>query len=143
MTYSKDATNLIEQFESCRYTAYQDSGGIWTIGYGHTWEVKPGDTMSIAEAEKWLIFDIGYTVACLNAHIKVEVTQAEFDALVDFAFNIGVGNFCRSTLLAVLNEGNFSAAEAEFDKWDNVSGQVVQGLFRRREAERKLFDART
>lgn len=141
MEYSKSCLALIESFESCRTVAYRDTGGVWTIGYGHTYNVHEGDSMSVAEAERWLIFDIGYTVAFLNRVIRVPLTQEQFDALVDFVFNVGVGNFSESRLLQFLNVGNFAKAADEFSRWDKVGGAVVAGLLRRREAEKELFDA--
>jgi lysozyme len=92
MNYSKDGlVTLTEQFEGCRLVAYQDQVGVWTIGYGHTKNVKQGDICTQAQAEAFLLADVQECVDGINAHAKVQLTQRKFDALVDFAFNLGLG----------------------------------------------------
>jgi lysozyme len=141
MTYSQDGIHLTESFESCRLTAYLDSVGVPTIGWGHTSGVKPGMTCTQAQADQWLQEDVQSSVNTVNSMVKVQLTQQEFDALVDFTFNLGSGNLQHSTLLRLLNAGNFSAAADEFDKWDRAGGQVMAGLLRRRQSEEDLFNA--
>lgn len=142
MTYSKNGLQLTEQFEGCRLAAYQDSIGRWTIGYGHAIGVQPGQTCTQEEAEAMLAADTAWAVAIVNHMVfKVQLTQGEFDALVDFTFNLGSGNFSHSHLLALVNQGNFQAAHDEFQKWSNAGGHVVAGLLRRRLAEAAEFNS--
>jgi lysozyme len=142
MTYSQDGIHLTESFESCRLTAYLDSVGVPTIGWGHTNGVKIGMTCTQEQADAWLQQDIQSSVNAVNSMVKVQLRQQEFDALVDFTFNLGAGNLEHSTLLRLLNAGNFQGAAAEFDKWDRAGGQVLAGLLRRRQAELGMFDTK-
>lgn len=137
--YSKDGLHLTESFESCKFRAYQDQGGVWTIAWGHTRGVTAGLTCIQAQADAWLWEDIGFAETAVDALVTVPLTQDEFDALVDFTFNLGPGKFRYSTLLRLLNSGNYSGAAAEFDKWDYVAGKQCAGLLRRREAETQDF----
>ena len=139
MEYSKKGVQLTESFEGLKLAAYQDQRGVWTLGYGHTLNVKPGQVCTQAQAEKWLFDDIAWAEREINWLVKVPLTQNEFDALVDFTFNAGAGNFRNSTLLKLVNEKNFAAAAEEFQKWDHCGGQVVAGLLRRRLAEEAEF----
>jgi len=142
MQYSKTGLQLTEGFESCRLTAYQDIKGIWTIGWGHTGtDVVPGLTITQAQADALLLHDVQNAVNHVNHLVTVPLTQNEFDALVDFAFNAGCGAFADSTLLKLLNQGDDAGAAAQFDLWDHASGKVVAGLLRRREAETQLFQS--
>ena len=139
MVYSKTGVQLTERFEGVRLEAYQDSGGVWTIGFGHTFEVTEGMTCTLAQAAAWLFNDTQVAQADVNKYVTVTLTQGEFDALVDFAFNLGRGNLNNSTLLKDINAGNFAAAADEFVKWDRCGGIVVAGLLRRRLAEHQEF----
>lgn len=141
MTYSQDGMHLTESFESCRLTAYLDSVGVPTIGWGHTSGVKIGMTCTQEQADQWLQEDVQSAVNAVNTMVKVQLTQQEFDALVDFTFNLGSGNLQHSTLLRLLNAGDYSGAAAEFDKWDRAGGQAMAGLLRRRQSEEDLFNA--
>ncbi len=141
MTYSKSGLQLTENFEGCRLTAYQDDGGVWTLGYGHTRMVHEGSVCTQAQAVAWLMDDVQNAAGAVNRLVTVTLTQDEFDALVDFVFNLGVGNFAKSTLLRLLNKGDFAGAADQFDLWDHDDGKIVQGLLRRRLAEEKEFDA--
>ncbi len=144
MQYSDAGLALTRAFEALRFTAYQDGGGVWTIGYGHTGrDVYRGCHISQDEAEQTLRWDMRAAVDCVNASVHVPLTQGQFDALVDFTFNAGRGNFLRSTLLAKVNAGDFAGAAAEFGKWVNVNGQPERGLIRRRAAEAALFEGKT
>jgi lysozyme len=141
MEYSTSGRQLTERFEGVRLQAYQDSAGIWTIGYGHTAGVTAGQTCTEEQADAWLCGDIAWAENEVNRLVKVTLTQPEFDALVDFVFNAGAGNFESSTMLKLLNAGQFSAAATQFDLWDHAGGQVVAGLLRRREAETNEFES--
>ena len=141
MEYSQNGLRLTEQFESCRLVAYLDSKGIPTIGWGHTFGVFPGLTCDQAQADAWLLEDVQSAVGSVNRLVIAPLTQNEFDAVVDFVFNCGSGNFAGSTMLRLLNAGDYPGAANEFQLWDHASGQVVAGLLRRREAEKTEFNA--
>lgn len=139
MNYSKSGLALTESFEGCRLSAYQDQVGVWTIGYGHTKYVRPFDKCTQEQAEKWLQEDVQEAVDMINQHVKVALTQGQFDALVDFVFNLGGVNFEHSTLFMMLNQGNFEGAADQFERWAYAGGQKVAGLLRRRQAEEAEF----
>jgi lysozyme len=142
LSYSKSGLALTEQFEGLRLTAYQDSVGVWTIGYGHTGpDVYPGLTITQIEAETLLLKDVAIAAGSVNRLVTVPLDQNEFDALVDFVFNLGTGAFAGSTLLRDLNAGNFAGAAAQFQNWDHAGGKVLAGLLQRRLAEAKLFQS--
>lgn len=131
---------LIAKFEGLRLTAYQDMVGVWTIGYGHTGpDVKPGLVISQQQAAQLLINDLARFNNGVNALVTVKINQNQFDALVSFSYNLGLGSLQQSTLLRLLNAGNFQAAADQFLRWNRAGGQVVAGLSRRRAAERDMF----
>ena len=102
---------LIEKFEGLRLTAYQDMVGVWTIGYGHTGpDVKAGLTITQQQAEQLLINDLARFNNGVNALVTVKINQNQFDALISFSYNLGLGSLQQSTLLRLLNAGNFQAA---------------------------------
>lgn len=114
----------------------------WTIGYGHTAGVRPGQVVSHARAFQLLKADLRDAENAVNKLVRVPINQNRFDALVSLVFNIGVGNFKNSTLLHKLNARDYRGASAEFGRW-NKAGQpshVMDGLTIRRAAERRLFD---
>ena len=131
---------LIKEFEGCRLKAYLDSVGVATIGYGHTSGVSLEDTCTQEEADAWLVEDCEEAEACVNGSVSVPMTQNEFDSLVAFVFNLGCGNFRKSTLLKRLNESDYDGAAQEFRKWNKAGVEVLAGLTRRRAAEAKLFE---
>lgn len=139
MQYSLGGQRLTQSFESCRLTAYPDSKGVPTIGWGHTRGVRLGDTCTHAQADAWLLEDIQEAVAAVNRLASVALTQHQFDALVDFTFNAGQGNFASSTMLRKLNAGDSAGADAEFSRWDMCGGAHLAGLARRRAAEAAMF----
>ena len=144
MKISDAGIALIKSFEGLRLEAYPDpatGGDPWTIGYGHTGEVRPGMVITEAEAEQLLRQDIVQFEMCVNRLLQVTVTQGQFDALVSFAFNLGCANLRKSTLMRKLNAGDAEGAAAEFLVWNRAAGRVMAGLTRRREAERDLFNA--
>ena len=138
-TTSQKGIDLIKSFEGCRLTAYQDSVGVWTIGYGHTAGVYQGMTITEKEAEDFLRSDLGTSESAVNRLVTYSMNQNQFDALVSFTFNVGSGNFGSSTLLKKLNQGDITGAANEFDKWIQAGGQVLEGLVKRRAAEKELF----
>ena len=139
--YSSTGLALTKQFEGCELKAYQDQVGVWTIGYGHTGtDVKKGLTITEEQASILLAADVAWAVTCVNKSVKVAINQNQFDALVDFVFNLGCANLGQSTLLRLLNEGQYSDAAKEFLRWNRAGGKVVAGLTRRRQAEMDLFN---
>lgn len=135
--------NLTEVSESLRLAAYPDpgtGGAPWTIGYGHTGpDVEPGMTCNAAQAQAWLMGDIATAENAVHRLVTVRLTQDQFDALVDFTFNLGARNLATSTLLKKLNAGDYAGADAEFGKWNMAAGKVLPGLTKRRAAEAGLF----
>ena len=133
--------SLIKSFEGLRLTAYQDSVSVWTIGWGHTGsDVTPYMKITEKEAEDLLMKDLVRFEKGVNDLVKVHINQNEFDALVSFSFNLGVGALAESTLLKKLNAGDPKEEVAdEFLKWVKAGGITLTGLVRRREAERDLF----
>jgi lysozyme len=141
-TYSEAGMAMTRTFEGLRLTAYQDVAGVWTIGYGHVGpEASAGKTITEAEADTLLRSDLAEAVACVNRAVRVEITQQQFDALVDFCFNAGRGSFLGSTLLKKVNAEDFAGAAAQFGLWVHAGGEVVAGLVRRRKAEAEMFAA--
>ncbi|MBV8666752.1 MAG: lysozyme [Burkholderiaceae bacterium] len=141
MQYSGTGLALTKIAEGCRLLAYQDGGGVWTNGYGNTHGVVPGSTITQEQAEADLLANIQNSVNDVNRLVTVPLTQGEFDALVDFDYNLGRGNLASSTLLKDLNAGNYAAAAEQFEAWDKCGGHVVAGLLRRRQAEEAEFSA--
>ncbi|MBW4233173.1 lysozyme [Enterobacter roggenkampii] len=144
MQTSDKGIALIKQFEGCRLTAYQDSVGVWTIGYGWTKPVdgKPiraGMTIKQETAERLLKTGLVSYENEVSRLVKVDLTQGQFDALVSFTYNLGARSLSTSTLLRKLNAGDYAGAADEFLRWNKAGGKVLNGLTRRREAERALF----
>lgn len=136
--------DLIKEFEGCKLTAYKCPAGVWTIGYGHTGSVDgkaitSGMTITAAKATELLKADLSKFEAAVNSYVTAPITQNMFDALVSFTFNCGAGALKGSTLLKKLNAKDYDGAAAEFPKWNKAGGKVLNGLVRRREAERCLF----
>jgi lysozyme len=139
-SYSDAGLVLTRSFEGLRLESYQDSAEVWTIGYGHTGpEVHDGQRIGEFEAEALLRADLAAAVACVRRTVSVEITQDQFDALVDFCFNIGRGSFQSSSLLRYVNRGEFESAVVQFGLWVHAGGEVAPGLVRRRAAEAALF----
>lgn len=130
---------LVKAQEGLRLQAYPDEGGVWTIGYGHTRAVEPGDAISGAQAEMLLDVDLAEAERAVSALVKVPLTDNQFAALVDFVFNEGAGAFAGSTLLKKLNEGGYALVPACLKSWIFDSGRVVPGLVKRRAAEAMLW----
>lgn len=132
---------LIKSFEGLRLKAYPDpgtGGEPWTIGYGHTGGVKPGDVITEAVADAFLMEDIGRFERAVNRLCPV-TTQNQFDALVSFTFNLGEGNLEKSTLRKLHNQGKYAEARQEFQKWNRANNMVMAGLTRRRASEAMLY----
>jgi lysozyme len=133
---------LTERFEGDVLRVYADpatGGAPWTGGYGHTGpDVHPGMLVNRDVADVWLVHDLAKAESIVNRVVSVALTQHEFDALVDFVFNLG-DRLTGSTLLRDLNAGNYAAAADQFHVWDRAAGRVMAGLLRRRLAEAGYF----
>ena len=140
MNISQEGIALIKRFEGCELEAYIDSVGIPTIAYGRIKNVEMGDTCTQEQAEKWVEEELPEYDGYINDMVKVELEQCQFDALCSWVYNLGPNNLKESTLLKVLNEGNYSSVPAEIKRWNKAGGKVLQGLMRRREAEALLFE---
>ena len=135
---------LIKAWEGLRTTAYQDSVGVWTIGYGHTSmagepKVTPGMRITPDQATAILANDLGKYESAVSSALKRTPTGNQFAAMVSLCFNVGPGNFLKSSVLTRFNAGDMQGAADAFLMWDKAGGKVLQGLVNRREAERKLF----
>lgn len=142
MKLSQRGIDLIKQFEGYSSKAYPDpatGGAPWTIGYGTTKGVKPGMIITAEQAEKMLRDDVAKFESGVSALLKVPTTQGQFDAMVSLAYNIGLGNFGKSTLLRKHNEKCYSCAAGQFPVWNRAAGKVMNGLTRRRNAERDMY----
>lgn len=140
MHASKKGEDLIKEFEGCHLEAYLCPSKKPTIGYGHTSGVHLGEKITQAEADKLLQEDLKYYAEGINKYIKVNLNQNQFDALISFVYNVGLGNFLNSTLLKDLNSQRFNDVPAQFKRWIYGNNKkVLPGLVRRREAEAKLF----
>jgi lysozyme len=144
MKTSQNGIDLIKSFEGCRLKAYKCPAGILTIGIGRTGTVngKPITAdMTITElmAETLLAIDLQKFEKCINDNVKKPLTQNEFDALVSFVFNVGTGAFEKSSMLKLLNSGHMPLAAGQFDRWIYAKGKVLNGLKKRRAAEKALF----
>jgi lysozyme len=130
---------LIKEYEGLRLGAYLCSAGVLTIGYGHTGGVKEGDLITEQKAEQLLQDDLKKFENGVLRLVRVPLTQNQFDALVSFAFNLGVGNLGKSTLLKMLNDRDYKGAAGQFIRWNKAAGKELAGLTRRRIAESELF----
>jgi lysozyme len=132
---------LIKQFEGCELTAYRCPAGILTIGYGSTGKhVKPGMVITQPEAEALLKRDLARFETGVNAMVEgVPTTSDQFSALVSFAFNLGLANLLKSTLLKKHRRADFKGAADEFLRWNRAGNRILAGLTRRRAAERRLY----
>lgn len=140
MSYSDAAIAMTKSFEGLRLRTYTDVAGIRTIGYGHVGpEAIEGCEITEEQADRILRSDLGSAIKCVNDAVRVSLTQGQFDALVDFCFNTGRGNFLGSSLLRLVNRDEFSNAAAQFGLWVHAGGRVIPGLVRRRAAEAALF----
>jgi lysozyme len=140
MKISDAGLELIKSFEGLYLKAYLCPAKVWTIGYGHTLGVMPGDVITKDQAEALLRKDLEQFEAVVNRSVSVPITQAQFDSLVSLCYNIGAKAFVTSTLLKKLNAGDYAGAAAEFEKWNKAGGVILPGLAKRRKKERELFE---
>jgi len=142
MKISLEGLSLIKKFEGCRLEAYYCSGGVLTIGYGHTGGVKETDTITQEEADKLLKGDVLKFEKYVSDNVKVDLDQSQFDALVAWTFNLGVGNLRESTMLKKLNSEDYESVPFEMRRWNKAGGKTLDGLIRRRKAESLLFESK-
>lgn len=143
MVTSDEGIALIKAFEGFQAHPYRDTGGLWTVGYGH--KVVSGDGVVIndyitpVQGTSLLRHDVAVAEIVVNKLVKVPLNQNQFDALVSFTYNLGGGNLLKSTLLKVLNAGDYDRAASEFLKWDYVAGAPNEAIANRRRKESTLF----
>lgn len=136
---------LIKEFEGCRLTAYRDAVGVWTIGYGHTAAAgspapKAGMTLTQEQADDLLVADLAIYEKAVSSGLTQAPNQNQFDAMVSLCFNIGPGNFGKSSVRRFFNAGETAKAANAFLMWNKAAGKVLKGLTRRRAAEMALFN---
>lgn len=132
------ASDLIKQFEGCSLNAYLCPANVWTIGYGHTKNVKSNDVITQNQAEEFLKNDILTSLSFLDK-IVFPLADNQKIALISFVFNVGINNFLNSTMLKKLNNQDFFGAAQEFDRWIYAKGKILKGLQRRRKVEKEIF----
>ena len=142
MKISEEGISLIKHFEGCRLESYQDSVGIWTIGYGTIKGVKEGDKINQDEAEHLLQEEMPEYEGYINDMVKVPLEQNQFDALCSWVFNLGPKNLQESTLLKLLNAGDYHTTPEQIKRWNKAGGVILGGLVKRREAEADLFEGK-
>ena len=141
------AVDLVCQFEGFSATPYRDPVGIWTIGYGSTRDfvgnpvTENTPPVTDAQARELVARDLSAACQSVRELVRVPLTTGEEAALDDFVYNLGAGNLRISTLLRLLNAGDYAAAAAQFPRWDMAGGHALAGLLRRREAEANLFNS--
>lgn len=145
MTPSINCINLIKKYEGFRSKPYKCPAGVPTIGYGNTFykdgkSVKMTDKpITMEEASELLAVVVNEFSTNVNALLKVKLNQNQFDAIVDFAYNVGIGNLKKSTLLKKINVKSFVEASNQFIRWNKAGGKVLAGLTKRRNEEKELF----
>jgi lysozyme len=139
MIISKKGLDLLKSFEGLRLVSYRCPVGIWTIGYGTTQGIKEGMRITEKQAEIFLQQDLYKVEQTIQRLVKVPITQCIFDALAAFIYNVGGSAFEDSTLLNLLNQKKYSEAGDQLLRWDKAGDKELEGLTRRRRAERKLF----
>lgn len=145
MKVSEQCIKMIKHHEGFRRKPYQDPIGLWTVGVGHLIEdgkklpKEWNRELSDEEVDDLLYKDLKRFEAGIERLTKVSLTQGQFDALVSFSFNVGLGNFQSSTLRSKLNREDYKGASEEFPKWRRAGGKILPGLVKRRADEKALF----
>jgi lysozyme len=142
MHTSQKGLDLIKSFEGLRLSAYKCPADVWTIGYGTTAGVKPGQTITKERADELLRDDLKRFEGYVDRLVKVPLTQGQYDALVSFTYNLGPGALEKSTLLEQLNRGDYDSAAEQFGRWVFAGGRKLAGLAKRRAAEKALFEGK-
>lgn len=131
---------IIKRFEALRLDVYRCPAGKLTIGWGHV--LKSDETytkITEEKAQELLEQDVVIAETCVKCAVKVILNQNQFDALVDFVFNLGCGQFMNSTLLKLINNSFYTSAAKQFTRWVYTDGEMLDGLIARRELEQALF----
>lgn len=139
MNVSQNGINLIKKWEGLRLKAYQDSVGVWTIGFGHTKGVKRGDTCTAWQAEQWLKEEARSHMTVAERLIRVPLNQNQYDALTSFHYNLGKNILSGSNLLNLINSKKWNEAAKKMKEYNRAGGKVLQGLVNRRNDEASLF----
>ena len=139
MKTSQYGIDLIKHFEGCVLKAYKCPAGVWTIGYGHTKGVEPGDEWSEDHANHMLEVELEEYEGYVSKYVTAPLGQNQFDALVSWTYNLGGGNLSASTMLKVLNAGEYEEVPNQMLRWNKAGGKVLEGLTRRRQAEADMF----
>ena len=142
-----NALNFIKKAEGGLYLkSYQDSGGVWTVGYGSTYDfdkqrkVQQGDIITEAQAQRWLEMETSQNAKDIKSLVKVPLNNNQLNALISFVYNVGINAFKKSTMLKLLKSGaDKNTVANQFDKWVFDNGVIVKGLINRRKAEKTLF----
>lgn len=144
MITSKKGLEFIADVEGNKLHSYLDTGGVWTIGVGHTsdagFKVGPNQQITYDKSMELLAIDAKEAEDAINRLVKVPLTQNQFDALVSFVFNLGEGQFAASTLLRKLNAKDYVGAADQFPRWNKDNGKEVLGLTKRRHLEQSVFN---
>lgn len=138
MHVSQAGLDFIKQWESCRLTAYRDSAGVETIGFGHVGDVHEGQTITQHQADELLRHDLKTAEECVDSTCP-GLDQHRFDACVSLTYNIGCSAFENSTLAKLIWAGAWPGAAKQFERWSHAGGEFVQGLANRRHAESLMF----
>ena len=142
MRTTEGGRTIIKRHEGLKLNVYNDQAGHPTIGYVHKLlpsEIGLVNAITLGKAEEYLTGDLKTAEDAVNKLVEVPLNQNQFDALVSFVYNVGAGSFQKSTMLALLNEGNYKLAAEEFPRWNRAGGKVSNGLTNRREQEKRLF----
>jgi len=139
MKTSQKGIDLIKHFEGCELNAYKCPAGVWTIGYGHIKGVQEGDVITEQQADEMLVEELNEYENYINTLVTVPLNQNQYDALVSWVYNLGSSNLNSSTLLKVLNSGDYAGVPEQIMRWNKAGGKVLEGLTRRRQAEADLF----
>ena len=137
-----EGISLIQKFEGCELEAYKCPADVWTIGYGHTKGVVEGMKITKEEAEQMLIDELHEYENYINKYVTVALSQHQFDALVSWVYNLGPANLKASTMLKVLNEGQYEEVPSQMKRWNKAGGKTLDGLIRRRQADAYLFSGK-
>ena len=135
MKSSVNCINLIKKFEGCRLQAYKCPSGVWTIGYGHTARVNQGMKITQDEAESWLRNDLKLYESHVNNNVEILLNQNQFDALVSFCYNCGIAN-----LKTLVKNRTAKQISEKILLYNKSNGKILNGLAKRRQAEKELFD---
>ena len=142
MKISGEGIALIKIFEGCKLESYRCAANVVTIGYGHIKTAKEGMVITQEEAEDLLMQDIKTYEKGVIDLVQVDLKQCEFDALVSFSFNLGLGSLKSSTLLKRINAKDWADVPHQIKRWNKANGEVLEGLVRRREAEATLWQGK-